>query len=73
MRFTTRPCSSQPLIYQNSLDEYMALVLRNISVAFQELGTSVTRALHTQIGDAARLNEEKRRCLQFLADIRQVS
>lgn len=51
----------------------MALVLGNISVAFQELGTSVTRALHTQIGDAARLNEEKRRCLQFLADIRQVS
>ena len=47
-------------------------VLQNIHVAFQELGTQVTRVLRTQLGDAAHLNEQKRICLQFLAHIQQV-
>ena len=47
-------------------------VLQNIHTAFQELGTQVTRALRTQLGDAAQLNEQKRICLQFLTHIQQV-
>ena len=47
-------------------------VLQNIHTAFRELGTQVTRALRTQLGDAARLNEQKRICLQFLTHIQQV-
>jgi hypothetical protein len=51
----------------------MSLVQQHILTAFRELGQGVTTAMQTQLGDAARLNEHKRRCLQFLADIQQVS
>ena len=51
----------------------MSLVQQHILTAFQEFGQGVTLALQTQLGDAAHLNEHKRRCLQFLADIQQVS
>ena len=51
----------------------MSLVQQHILTAFQELGQGVTIAMQTQLGDAARLNEHKRRCLQFLANIQQVS
>ena len=50
----------------------MSLVEHHIRLAYLELGDGVSRALHTQVGDAARLNEHKRRCLQFLQDIQQV-
>jgi hypothetical protein len=50
----------------------MSLVEHHIRLAYQELGDDVSRALQTQVGDAARLNEYKRRCLQFLQDIQQV-
>lgn len=51
----------------------MSLVQQHILTAFRELGQGVTTAMRTQLGDAVRLNEHKRRCLQFLADIQQVS
>ena len=51
----------------------MSLVQQHILTAFRDLGQGVTLALQTQLGDTARLNEHKRRCLQFLADIQQVS
>jgi hypothetical protein len=48
----------------------MSLVQQHIRTAFRELGQGVTvTALQNQLGDAARLNEHNRRCLQFLADI----
>lgn len=51
----------------------MALVQHHIVVAFQELGTSVTSVLRTQLGNSERINDQKRACVQFLANIRQVS
>ncbi len=45
----------------------MSLVQQNLAVRFQELGSAVASALRTQLGDAARLNEHKRQCLQFLS------
>ena len=51
----------------------MSLVQQHVLTAFRELGQGVTTAMQTQLGDAARLNEHKRRCLQFLTDIQQVS
>jgi hypothetical protein len=50
----------------------MSLAVHNVNVAFQDLGRNVDIALHTQIGDAARLNEHKRLCFQFLTDIHMV-
>jgi hypothetical protein len=50
----------------------MALVQHHIAVAFQELGTSVTSVLRTQLGNSERINDQKRACLQFLDNIRQV-
>ena len=50
----------------------MSLVEHHIRVAYQELGNEVSTALQTQIGDAARLEAIKRRCLQFMRDIQQV-
>jgi len=40
--------------------------LHNIYAAFKSLGQHVTNALQSQLGDAARLAEEKRLCLLFL-------
>ncbi|KAG6912821.1 hypothetical protein DXG01_011761 [Tephrocybe rancida] len=51
----------------------MAIPLSNLSIAFQELGRDVDVALRTQIGDAARLGEQKRLCLQFYGDLHQHS
>lgn len=47
----------------------MSLLEQNIRTAFLELGAEVSRALQTQVGDAARLREHKRRCLQFLENV----
>ncbi|KAG6904783.1 hypothetical protein DXG01_007231 [Tephrocybe rancida] len=51
----------------------MALLLDNLSIAFQELGRAVDTSLRTQLGDAARLGEQKRLCLQFYSDLQQHS
>ncbi|KAF5381556.1 hypothetical protein D9615_005527 [Tricholomella constricta] len=48
----------------------MAIPLHNISVTYEELTRSVDLALRTQIGDAARLGEQKRLCLEFQAGVR---
>jgi hypothetical protein len=48
------------------------LPLQNIRIAFSRLGRDVNNSLHTQLGDNARLNEQKRLCLQFISDIRVV-
>ena len=48
------------------------LLINNIYAAFLELGERVNTTLRTQLGDAAHLNEQKRICLQFLAQISQV-
>lgn len=48
------------------------LPVQNIYHSFTELGNRVHRALRTQLGDQARLNEEKHICLQFLEQINQV-
>jgi hypothetical protein len=50
----------------------MSIAIQNLNIAYQELGRNVDVALRTQLGDAARLNEQKRLCLQFLNDIRVV-
>lgn len=50
----------------------MALVHHHIVVAFQELGASVSTVLCTQLGNSERVDEQKRACLQFLANIQQV-
>ncbi|KAG6837599.1 hypothetical protein H0H93_007013 [Arthromyces matolae] len=49
----------------------MAIPFDNIHIAFHELGRNVDVALRTQLGDRARLGEQKRLCLQFLGDVRQ--
>ena len=50
----------------------MALVQQNILTAFQELGASVSSVLRTHLGNTTRLDDQKRSCLQFLANIQQV-
>lgn len=50
----------------------MALVQQNILTAFQELGANVSLVLQAHQGNTARNNEQKRFCLQFLANIQQV-
>ena len=45
------------------------LLIQNIRTAFLELGSEVSSALQTQVGDAARLREHKRRCLRFLEHV----
>jgi len=50
----------------------MALVQQNVLTAFQELGTDVSSVLRADQGNTARINEQKRFCLQFLANIQQV-
>lgn len=51
----------------------MDLVQQNILTAFQELGASVSAVLHTHLGNATKLNEQKQYCLLFLGNIQQVS
>jgi len=46
--------------------------LDTIRRTFRELGQLVNRDLLTQVGDAARLGERKRECLNFLHLVRQV-
>ncbi|KAH7903889.1 hypothetical protein BJ138DRAFT_974497, partial [Hygrophoropsis aurantiaca] len=43
--------------------------VQNIYNAYMALGNSVHVALRTQVGDAARLGEQKRMCLQFLTHV----
>jgi hypothetical protein len=50
----------------------MSIVIQNIQIAFEELGHTVDVVLRTQLGDAARLNEQKRLCLLFLGNISEV-
>jgi hypothetical protein len=50
----------------------MSITIQNIQIAFEELGRTVDIVLHTQLGDAARLNEQKHLCLLFLGNISQV-
>lgn len=52
--------------------DHQRILVQNIHTAFEELGVQVSRTLRTQLGDAARLNEQKRRCLQFLTHVQQV-
>ena len=59
-----------PLCYSPSTE--MALVQQNILTAFQELGANVSVVLRAHQGNTARINEQKRSCLQFLANIQQV-
>ncbi|KAF8804313.1 hypothetical protein BYT27DRAFT_7259298 [Phlegmacium glaucopus] len=49
----------------------MALVQQNILTAFQELGINVSMVLQAHQCNTARINEQKRSCLQFLANIQQ--
>jgi hypothetical protein len=50
----------------------MSIAIQNIQIAFEELGRTVNVVLRTQLGDAARLNEQKRLCLLFLGNISEV-
>ncbi|KAG6369381.1 hypothetical protein JVT61DRAFT_14953 [Boletus reticuloceps] len=54
-----------------STEQTNQLVIVNIYTAFHNLGDQVTRTLQTQLGDAARLREQKQLCLRFLAHIHQ--
>jgi|ERR1700722_1699943 len=47
-------------------EETNLIPLHNIYVAFQVLGQCVGHSLHSQLGDASCLNEERHLCLQFL-------
>lgn len=50
----------------------MAIPLHNIDVAYQQLGRQVEISLRTQIGDGARLGEQKRLCLEFIGELHTV-
>jgi hypothetical protein len=50
----------------------MSIAIQNIQIAFEELGRTVDVVLRTQLGDAARLNEQKCLCLLFLGNISEV-
>ena len=45
-------CTTMPNLLQTSL------ALHTIRLAYRELGSQVNRAIHTQVGDEARLNEQ---------------
>jgi hypothetical protein len=47
-------------------------LLNDIYTAYENLGQDVKDALRAQLGDAARLNEHSRLCLQFISDLNQV-
>lgn len=47
--------------------------LETIRQAYHELGRRVDVALHTQIGDHARLDEQRRQALSLMASIEQAS
>jgi hypothetical protein len=49
------------------------LPVLTICEAFDDLGRHVYQTLRTQVGDAARLQEEKCQCLRFLCIVDQVS
>lgn len=51
----------------------MAQQLNNFRVAYQVLDDRVRGALHTQLGDAARLGEQRDQALGFLQAAEQVS
>ncbi|KAG6894990.1 hypothetical protein C0992_003632, partial [Termitomyces sp. T32_za158] len=51
----------------------MAIPSDNIQIAFEELGRAVDVALRTQLGDGARLGEQKRLCLQFFEEVHRHS
>jgi hypothetical protein len=53
--------------------DHVSIVVQNTFQSFLTLGERVHIALRTQLGDAARLMEQKRLCLQFLDSISQVS
>ena len=47
-------------------------VMDNFRAAYVILEQDVSRSLHTQVGDAARLGEQRDRALRFLANAEQV-
>lgn len=47
--------------------------LETIRQAYHELGRRVDVALHTQIGDHARLDEQRRAAMSLMASVEQVS
>jgi hypothetical protein len=46
---------------------------QTIRAAYTEIGRRVNTALRTQVGDAARLGEQRRECLRLLTLVGQVS
>lgn len=53
-------------------DNLPSLPLTTLRQAYYELGRRVDIALHTQIGDHARLNEQKNEVMRLVASIEQV-
>jgi hypothetical protein len=53
--------------------QFVPAPLQTIRAAYAELGRRVTVALRTQIGDHARLGEERRHCLRLSALVTQAS
>ncbi|KAJ7070526.1 hypothetical protein C8F01DRAFT_382382 [Mycena amicta] len=51
--------------------ELIPLRLESIRIAFRQLGQRVDRALHTQIGDRARLHEQNSSVFVFLQAVQQ--
>ena len=51
--------STQTLVPVTTMpDLQTSLALHTIRLAYKELGSRVNRAIHTQVGDEARLNEQ---------------
>ena len=59
-------------MYPAPSTESVSLPITSITTAYTLLGTQVESALRTQMGDAARLAEQKRLCLMFLSHVQQV-
>lgn len=53
--------------------EDVPLPLQNTRLAFYQLGQRVNLALHTQIGDSARLEEQSHAAMRLLDAVHQVS
>lgn len=51
---------------------HLTIPVQNTLDAYRVLQTEVERALHTQIGDAARLLYHRRRCIDVLNTAHQV-
>jgi len=60
------------LYFDLPMADVVALPLQNIRLAFLRLGDAVRNSLRTQLGDVARLNEQKRICLQFMSNLHPV-